>query len=212
MISLFEQDGLIYRFFDWFASIMICNVCFILGCLPIITMGASLTALYTVLFKIRAGESPAVINLFWNSYKENFKQSTFIWLIILGLGFWFIFCIILFSGSSNRLFQAYSILMIIMLLVLLIFMMYIFPVISQFTNSTKRLIQNSFILMIRHSLTTFTIAMLLLTVLLLIFYNSFTFAWGIGFFISFGFALINYWVSAYLEKIFDRYIIENKVY
>ncbi len=167
--------------------------------------------MYTVLFKIRAGESPAVVQLFWKSYKDNFKQSTLVWLVILGLGFWFFFCIVLFSGNSNRLFQTYSVLMIIMLIVLLIFMMYIFPVISQFSNSTKMLVQNSFILMLKHSLTTFTMSMLVLTVLLLTFYNSFTFAWGIGFFISFGFALVNYWSSAYLERIFDRYIVENKV-
>lgn len=166
--------------------------------------------MYAVLFKIRAGEEPAIVKVFWKSYRENFKQSTLIWLLILGLGCWFAFCIYLFSGSGEKMFQVYNILMIILFLVLLLFIMYVFPILSQFKNSTRMIIQNSFLLMLKHSLTTFTMSMLLLTILLLMFYNAFTFAWGIGFLVSFGFALINYWCSIYLERIFDRYIIENK--
>ncbi|WP_418789620.1 DUF624 domain-containing protein, partial [Niallia circulans] len=59
MSSLFQIDGLIGRKLARMVDIFLLNLIFILFSLPVVTIGASLTALYTVSFKIINGEDPS---------------------------------------------------------------------------------------------------------------------------------------------------------
>jgi hypothetical protein len=71
MSSLFQIDGLIGRNLARMVDIFLLNLIFILFSLPVVTIGASLTALYTVSFKITNGEYPFV----WRSYIKAFKKN-----------------------------------------------------------------------------------------------------------------------------------------
>ncbi|SCY35661.1 Uncharacterized membrane protein YesL [Lachnospiraceae bacterium XPB1003] len=62
---------------------LIVKILFIIFSIPIITVGAAFTAQYYVIMKMARGEDPSVIKDFWKSFKENFKQSTVIWIINL---------------------------------------------------------------------------------------------------------------------------------
>ncbi|MFQ9389333.1 MAG: YesL family protein [Coprococcus sp.] len=64
-------------------NIIYVSVLWILFSIPIITIGASSTALYyTVTKVIRHGRS-YIFREFWQSFKSNLKQSTAVWLIYL---------------------------------------------------------------------------------------------------------------------------------
>lgn len=65
------------------ANLMILNFLTLFLCLPILTAGASLTAMHYVLLKIVKDEEPEIISEFFHSFKMNFKQATIIWLIML---------------------------------------------------------------------------------------------------------------------------------
>lgn len=65
------------------ANLMILNFLTLFLCLPILTAGASLTAMHYVLLKIVKDEEPEIISEFFHSFKMNFKQATIIWLILL---------------------------------------------------------------------------------------------------------------------------------
>ncbi len=58
------------------------NLLWLLGCLPIVTAGASITALFYTANCYRQGEGSVAKN-FWNGFKNNFFQATVIWLLIL---------------------------------------------------------------------------------------------------------------------------------
>ena len=70
------------RIFD----LMILGFLWILCSLPIITIGASTTALYTVMLKLVKNEEGYIFKVFLHAFKLNFKQSTIIWLILLLCG------------------------------------------------------------------------------------------------------------------------------
>ena len=85
MSSLFNMDSPIMRFLSRVCDIMILNILCIVFCIPIIT-AASVTAMYTVTLKMVRGEESYIFKGFLKAFKENFKQSTIIWLIMAAIG------------------------------------------------------------------------------------------------------------------------------
>ena len=80
---MFKLDSPLMNFLNKVADIMILNFFVILGCIPILTAGASLTAGYYVAFKMVKNEESYITKGYFKAFKENFKQSTIMWLIML---------------------------------------------------------------------------------------------------------------------------------
>ena len=75
-------DSPVMRVLGRLGDIIILNMIFVVGCIPVITIGTSLSALYAVAMKMARGEEPSVWKEFWKAYKRNFKQATICWLIM----------------------------------------------------------------------------------------------------------------------------------
>ena len=83
MGNFFSTDGPLFEGMAYIINIIYVSVLWILFSIPIITIGASSTALYyTVTKVIRHGRS-YIFREFWQSFKSNLKQSTAVWLIYL---------------------------------------------------------------------------------------------------------------------------------
>ena len=55
MNNLFNMDGPLFRFLSKVADLMILNLIFLISCIPIVTIGASITALSYVTLKMKDG-------------------------------------------------------------------------------------------------------------------------------------------------------------
>lgn len=64
---------------------LICLLCLVFS-LPIFTIGAALTAEYYVGMKLIRGEETPFFKAYIKSFRDNFKQSTFIWIVELLIG------------------------------------------------------------------------------------------------------------------------------
>ena len=67
MNSLFNPESSTMRFLEKAANLMLLNLLWILCSLPIITIGASSTALYTMVFKLLNSENESIIAIFNNT-------------------------------------------------------------------------------------------------------------------------------------------------
>lgn len=85
MGNIFNSDSGFSKFMNRVADLFILNILWIFCSIPIITIGATTTALYSVNLKFIDNEEENLIKTFFKSFKENFKKSTIIWLIILSL-------------------------------------------------------------------------------------------------------------------------------
>ena len=65
---------------------MILNLLTLICCIPIITAGDAMTALYYMTVKMVKNEECYIVKGYFKSFKENFKQATIIWLIALLVG------------------------------------------------------------------------------------------------------------------------------
>ena len=74
MGSFFSLDSPLMRFLSRLSDIFILNVLFLLCCIPVVTIGASATALYTVTLKMARNEESYITKGFFKAFKSNFHD------------------------------------------------------------------------------------------------------------------------------------------
>ena len=117
------------------ADLMWLNLLTLMMCIPVVTAGAALTAKDYMCYKILKNEEPGITKGFFHSFKQNFKQATLIWLMMLVvLGF--IVVDVLFaiglSGSGINIVRAviYAVAFFVYIACIMIF-----PVLARFDNT-----------------------------------------------------------------------------
>ena len=80
MSRFFNPDNPVMEFIAKIFDLVILNLIFIFSCVPIITIGASTSALSYVTLKMVRGEDPYIWRNFWKSFRQNFKQGTLVFL------------------------------------------------------------------------------------------------------------------------------------
>ena len=145
MQKVFSPDSKFMRAMSRLGDLMLLNVFFLLCCIPVITIGAANTALYTVCFRFGTDREGGTVRSFFRAFRDNFRQSTALWLVTLlcggtaGLNTYVFY---LMPGSIRYGFILFALLFV---LVLLIFG-YTFPLLSQFDNSVFSTLKNALVL------------------------------------------------------------------
>lgn len=146
MGGIFNLDSPLMQGLGKVADLMILNILAMICCIPVFTAGASLTALHYVSLKIVRGEECYIIRGFFKSFKQNFKQATVIWLLILLAAIILVgdFYIMMNSGIE---FHIVLKAIIGFIGILIVFTgTYVFAVLAKFDNTIKRTIKNAFIM------------------------------------------------------------------
>lgn len=141
-------DNIVMRALGKIADMMCLNLIWLVCCIPVITIGASTTALYTVMLKMVRNEEGYIFRGFFKAFKSNFRQSTLIWLILVLLGIvWTVD--IRFAGALNGIAKiAFSAIFLALGFLLLSVIIYIFPLTARYENGIKNTFKNALILTI----------------------------------------------------------------
>ncbi len=75
-----------FRFMGRVADLMILNVIFLVCCIPVVTIGPAITALYYTTLKMVRNEESYIVKGFFHSFKQNLRQGIIINLILLAIG------------------------------------------------------------------------------------------------------------------------------
>lgn len=146
MNGFFDYDGPFFTILNKLSDLIILNVLWILCCIPIVTIGASTTAMFSVTLKMANKEEPVISKSFFRSFKENFRQSTVIWLILLFVGLCLSYnlylCFYVEMGFNNILLPVAFLVTAIYLLLL----MWVFPLQAKFINKIRYTMKNALIL------------------------------------------------------------------
>ena len=207
MGRFFNMDNKFFVFMGKIADLCMLNLLCIICCIPIVTAGASLTALYYVTMKMVRNEEAYIFRSFFRSFKQNFKQATVINIIMLAAAA-LLYIDTNIAGKMGQpagkilgmIFAAFTLLYVMILL-------YVYPLLAKFYNSVKNTFKNAILMAIRHL--PYTILMLLICAcpILILFIPSFQIQMSlIMLVILFGPAVIAYGNSHFFVKIFDRYI------
>lgn len=163
MGKIFSYDGSFVRTLEKICDLMLLHFFWIISSIPIITIGASTTALLSVSMKSVRGEDGYVFRDYVTEFKSNFKKSTCIWLIFLG----FILCdlamIYLAFHIGTNTAKLYELIELVLLIFVIFALKYVFAIQARFENTIINTIKNAFILSLRHL--PFTVAVIMATVM-----------------------------------------------
>ena len=121
------------------------NILWLVCSLPIVTIGASTTALFYVTLKMAEDRDDGLTRMFFKAFRENFKPATKLWLILLAVG-----SFLAADGFVLRRMWSENIFWTLLTAVLIgaavlygIVLLYAFPLLARFENTTFRHPENS---------------------------------------------------------------------
>ena len=128
------------------------NLLWFLCSIPIVTIGASTTALYYAALKIVRDEDSHIASLFFRSFRENFKQSTVLWLILLAIGLflagdgYILYHLRLHTeGTMAVIWTLILAIVIAAAVVYVIVLEYVFPLVASVSNTNTAMLKNAFL-------------------------------------------------------------------
>lgn len=186
-------------------DLLLLNFFFLLTCVPIITIGAASTALYTVCFRFETDREAGVIRSYFHAFRDNWKQATVLWLILLLCGASACFNAYIFYCMSGIICYAFIPFLILFALVLLVGS-YAFPLLSQFDNNTLSTLKNALALSLGHLPRSVLITALNIFPFLLFLTNLYTFLQAAFIWAAIYFAAAAYLNSWLLKKVFAPYL------
>lgn len=199
-----EKEWRWKRGLDIFGCLFALNICFVITSLPIVTIGASLTALYRMMFRIQKHDDYTVVKEYFAEFKSNFKRGTIAWLLI-------ILAVVIMWGQYTYIcnFQGgmatfYELLLIVEGVAFMVDIPFVFPLLAYFDNSVVNTFKNSFLLAISNLgswlkiFITWTAAFVFGVGYEMIFLNI----WYLWLLILFG--LLTYISSVVAKKVFDK--------
>lgn len=205
--SILAPESALMRFLTRIADLMILNVLFILTSIPIVTIGASLTALNFVSMRIATDTDRTIVGDYFRSFRQNLKQSTLIALILAAVGgalaAWYIVV-------TTAPLPSIAVIVLLAVWYLLVFMfvmstLYVFPYLARFEGGIREVLRNARLMSIRHPLAPLTVIVLIaLSVIVTIHYPQAT-VWGL-LWLMIGFAGIAYLAGALFARVFEKYI------
>ncbi|WP_173472460.1 YesL family protein [Eubacterium ruminantium] len=192
---------------DKFGDFFILNILFFICCIPIVTIGASVTALYTVLIKMVKNQEGVARRDFFKAFKRNFKPATFVWLVIMVVGAAIYLQYAYVVSFKN---QTASFLLIILAFEMMIVSMVVplvFPLVARYTNTTFNYFKNAFIISITNVKEWLVILLHILLPLLIYYVNPRMLLYTCILWAIILYSIFTYSKSIVMWKIFDR--LEN---
>lgn len=205
MQALFSPDSRFMRAMSRIGDLLLLNFFFLLTCVPVITIGAASTALYTVCFRFETDREAGVIRSYFRAFRDNWKQSTLLWLFLLLCGGSACFNAYIFCCMSGVIHYAFIPFLILFALVLLIGS-YTFPLLSQFDNNTLSTLKNALALSLGYLPRSVLITALNIFPFALLLTNLYAFLQAAFIWAALYFAAAAYLNSWLLKKVFAPYL------
>lgn len=150
MNRLFNLDNPFMQFLFRVSDLIILNLIFMLSCIPIVTIGASISALHSVCLKIVRGQESYMWQGFWKAFRQNFKQGTILWIISIVIFFVIHMDFTILNAGDHPLFGYVKVALGSVTAVLFSMFIYVFPIISHFKCTIRQAIKNSLFMTIGH--------------------------------------------------------------
>ncbi len=201
MGKLFDLDSPFMRFLSRLADLMILNILVLILSIPVITIGAALTAMHYVLIKMVRNEETYITKMFFKSFKENFLQSTIEWIIIMAVFGVFAADYFIFVRSGQEFSTVFMIAILAVSVLVMMSIMYVFPLQARFYNTIGKTFKNSVLIMILNFPKSILMFILYMLPVVLLFISSF----ATPFLIMFGVSVPGLGAVYLYRKVFERF-------
>ena len=201
-MKFFSIDNPVWRAVLRLGQIWYLDLLWLVTSLPLITIGASTTALIYSCMKLREEDGYPTTN-FFHSFRENFRQATVIWLIYAAAGALLGWGLIYWNQTDSSTLKIGWALTLALAIPYCLSLLYVFAVQAKFVNTIKDTIHYAAILSVKHF--KITIQMVIMMAVL-IYLNVETIVWANYLTLFLGVGLTAYLFSIYYAHIFEEYI------
>ena len=146
MKNLFGQDGPVMRALTDLSTLMFLNILTVIFCIPVVTAGASLAAMHYIFMEMIEERGGPLVTEFWKRFKENLKNATPIWLIMLAAAVFLYVDYRIISSGQAGLPRAMLIPIYVGAFVVAAVYVYAIPLTARFVYSTGAVFRNAVIL------------------------------------------------------------------
>lgn len=147
--------GYIIKIFDC----MCLSILWLICCLPIVTAGAATTALYAAVYRYLRKNEGHLLRTFFDAFRENWKRSTLVWLLVLAAGILLGVDVLVFRTMAlqGQLLGKLYWLILVLICIWITWAVYAFAYCARFHGGVKDALRGSLLLMLLHPLRTLTV-------------------------------------------------------
>ena len=143
MAKFFSTDSKLYQFMSRLTDVFKLNILWLLCCLPIVTIGASTIAAFSVTLRMVEDKEGYVSKDFFKAFKANIKQGIPMTFILL-LCIWVIYLDFQIYKVSEENSWIFLVIGIITAYIMTFSMLYVFPLLARYENTIFKSLKNSF--------------------------------------------------------------------
>ncbi|RKI40068.1 DUF624 domain-containing protein [bacterium D16-51] len=191
----------LFEFINTTVHFIALNLLFLITCLPVITAGPAIAALYQVLLKEARGENGYLCSNYLKYFKQMFFQGIAVFAIYVASLFVLVFSTVFWSSLDGILPAAAAAILALLSLIVISGMLYVFPLMARFQNTIRQTVKNSFIIALSNMKLTVLLLLLHITVISLLYLIPFMKI----FMLMAGFAFFAFCFSYLFTKLFIKY-------
>ena len=199
--SFFNPKSTATRFLTGLCNLIIVNLLFILTCIPIFTIGASLTSLYRITIAILAGDNPSIFKDYFKAFRDNFLKATLLELFYAAVSAFFIFEVVMVNTMMSPDLSWVQYIPYFFLILILAHTLYSFPLLAWFEESFGQILKNALLL----SITNLPVTIMYVVITAGLAYAFWQFpSLTASLLIFLGISLIALFYSIFLKRIFEK--------
>lgn len=170
MHRIFSIDNPVMQFIVKIFDCICLSVLWVLFSLPVITAGASTTALYTTVYHYIRNEEGRLWQTFWGAFRENWKRSTLVWLVVMAVSALLAVDVLVFRTMrvNGELLGGLYWLILVLCCVAITWVAYLIAYAARFQGRARDVLRISLILMLVHPFKTLIVFILLAIGILLV--------------------------------------------
>ena len=203
----FNMESPVFRFLETMTDFIVLNVIFLCTCIPVITIGPAVCALFSVTLQEAREEHGYMVRPYLQALKANFKSAFQLSLIYAAAGAVLLFNLVFWIQYDTLAGKLVFLILVFCSFIYLFSLCYGMALNARFENTVRRTLKNSILIALSNM--KYSVVLLLLLALSVTLYCM-SGACRI-FFIIFGFAFISYCQAYILVKVFEKYEPERPV-
>ena len=206
---MFNANSGLMKILEKIANVMLLNWIMLICCIPIVTIGPAITAVYWVTLKMVRDEEGGLVQDFFHSFRVNLKQGMVVGLILTAAGVLLgleIYWMMQISQEGALFDKLVFFLLVFAAAVVMMTANYVWPLLAKFNNSTRQLFRTARALAVRHIMATIVMGVISATPVIMLMATPASMTLAAIFYLFLGTPAIAYLQSIFLDKIFAQYM------
>ncbi len=202
--GIFNPQNRFWNFMDKIMNLCAISFLWLLFSLPVVTIGASTTALFQYTMKLTRDEEGYIWKSFIKGFKSNFRQATVLWLGMAALGIflvWDLYCC-QFMPVPGAVKWGVRVGLASIIFVYLLTSIYLFPLLAFYHTTLKKAVSHGFVMALGNLYVSVTI--------LVIYGIAGAITWFIPVLFMVWFTLASYAASHFFGYVFRKYLEEEE--